>query len=75
MSGAGVTALVPAERVGALEPVVMRLHLRFGAAVDRETVERVLDECYDQLRAHATVTSYLVILAERSAAQRLRSMS
>ena len=36
---------------------------------------RVLDECYDRLLAQATVTSYLVILAERTAAERLRSMS
>ncbi|QYG92268.1 hypothetical protein HC251_07325 [Iamia sp. SCSIO 61187] len=70
-----MTALAPSERLGALEPAATRLHLRFGDAVDRETVARVLDECYDRLQAHATVTSYLVILAERTAAQRLRSMS
>lgn len=70
-----MTALAPSERTATLEPAAMRLHLRFGGAVDQEVVWQVLGECYDRLLAQATVTTFLVILAERTAAQRLRALT
>jgi arsenate reductase len=73
-----VTALAPAPLASpgprdALEPAVLRLHARF-AGIEVEVVRRVLEDSYDRLLARATVTSFLVILAERTAAARLRGL-
>lgn len=64
----------PAERLDALEQSARRLHARFGGDVDLDTVRAVVDACHDRLRARATVTSFLVILAERGAATHLARM-
>lgn len=66
-----MTALAPTEPLDALVPAALRLHARLGGAVDLVTVRLVLDECYEDLRARATVTTFLVVLAERTAAARL----
>lgn len=70
-----MTALAPPDRTDVLGPAVLRLHARFGPQVDVETIRRTLDECYDRLLAQATITTYLVVLAERNAAARLAAMT
>jgi hypothetical protein len=54
-----------------LAPAAARLTARYGQLVGPDTVRLVLHETYEALLADATVTTYLPILAERSAATRL----
>lgn len=76
-----MTALAPAPATtdalgpAALGPAALRLHARFGGAVDLETIRLVLDDSYARLLARATVTGFLVILAERTAATRLAAVA
>lgn len=70
-----MTALAPPDRTDALASAALRLHARFGGAVELAVVREVLEECYDRLLAQATVTSFLVILAERTAASRLAALT
>lgn len=54
-----------------LAPAAARLMARYGQLIDAETIHRVLHETYRTLLANATVTNFLPILAERSAATQL----
>lgn len=54
-----------------LAPAAARLTARYGRSVDADTIRTVLRETYDALLADATVTAFLPLLAERSAAARL----
>jgi protein-tyrosine-phosphatase len=47
---------------------------RFQGTFATETVERLLLECYDLLAATSKITTYLPLLAERFAADRLRTI-
>lgn len=54
-----------------LAPAAARLTTRFGQRIEAETIHRVLHETYRTLLTTATVTTFLPLLAERSAATRL----
>jgi hypothetical protein len=54
-----------------LAPAAARLTTRYGHLMGAETIHMVLHETYRALLANATITSFLPILAERSAATRL----
>jgi hypothetical protein len=54
-----------------LAPAAARLTARYGPVIGEETIRQVLRETYEALLAGATVTTFLPILAERSAAARL----
>ena len=54
-----------------LGPAAARLTARYGQLMDTEIIHRVLHETYRALLANATITSFLPILAERSAAKQL----
>jgi hypothetical protein len=47
----------------------------FSETFGVETIERFLTSCYDQLAARATVMTYLPLLAERFARQRLNAVA
>ncbi len=66
-----MSTLAPPDRTDALEAAALRLESRFGPRIDLATIRRTLDDCYERLVAQATVTTYLVVLAERNAARRL----
>ena len=59
---------------GVISSVVARLSTRFDG-VPASVVERVVEECYASLEAGARVSSYLPILAERAAAERLDALA
>lgn len=61
----------PARNSDPLAPAAARLTARYGQLIGNDTVRQVLHETYDALLAAATVTTFLPILAERSAATRL----
>jgi protein-tyrosine phosphatase-like protein len=54
-----------------LAPAAARLTARYGQLMDAEIIHRVLHETYRALLANATITNFLPILAERSAAKQL----
>jgi protein-tyrosine-phosphatase len=47
----------------------------FGAMFGAETIERFLHTSYDQFAANATVTTYLPLIAQRFARQRLQALA
>lgn len=65
------TSTIPADRVTALKRVATRLHERFQGVFGLETIEELLFDSYTKLAAHATVTRWLVVGAERFARERL----
>ena len=58
-----------------LAPAVARLRARYGHAVPDETIHLVLRQSHERLRAQATVTTYLVVLAERAASVRIAALA
>lgn len=58
-----------------LAPAFARLRARHGRSVPEETIRLVLAECHEHLRAEATVTTYLVVLAERAASTRIAELA
>lgn len=54
-----------------LAPAAARLTARYGRLVDLDAIRLALHEAYEALLADATVTAFLPLLAERSAAARL----
>jgi hypothetical protein len=58
-----------------LAPAAARLTDRYGQILDAETIRQVLPQAYEALLTSATVTTFLPILAERSAAARLAHSS
>ncbi|HEX5117427.1 MAG TPA: BTAD domain-containing putative transcriptional regulator [Pseudonocardiaceae bacterium] len=59
----------------ALRRAGARLHDEFDGVLGHEIVQRFLYGGYDRLLAHSTVRTYLPLLAERSARQRLRALA
>lgn len=65
-------AHAPDDRNGdLLAPAAARLTARYGRTVDADTIHTILRETYDALLAGATVTTFLPLLAERTAATRI----
>jgi hypothetical protein len=56
----------------ALAPAVDRLVQLFAGVVPVEVVRTVLEDAFQDLRAAARITTYVPLLAERLADQRLR---
>ncbi|KHL17064.1 protein-tyrosine-phosphatase [Mumia flava] len=59
----------------ALDSAVTRLADEFGSTFDTATIERLLRASFDDLAAHAVVTTYVPVLAERFARQRLHALA
>jgi protein-tyrosine-phosphatase len=59
----------------ALATAAVRLREEFGEHFGAETIERFLHSSFDQFAARATVTTFLPLLAERFARQRLRALA
>ncbi|MCB2412319.1 arsenate reductase ArsC [Demequina sp. TTPB684] len=59
----------------ALQTTAARLEGEFEGVFGRETIEHFLVSSYDQFAAKATVTTFLPLLAERFARQRLHAFS
>ena len=66
--------MTPAER-GALHGAARDLHARFRGVFGEETIDALLLSSYQELAATATVPGWLVIGAERFAAQRLQALA
>jgi Protein-tyrosine-phosphatase-like, N-terminal domain len=54
-----------------LASAAARLTARYGRLIAAETIHEVLHETYQSLLSNATITTFLPILAERSAATQL----
>ena len=61
--------------LAALHIAATHLHRDFSDRFGVEMVERVLDCCYEQLAARATVPNFLPLFAERVARQRLCALA
>lgn len=59
----------------ALHIAAADLQRDFSEVFGVETIERVLNSCYDQLAAQATVPNFLPLFAERLARQRLYALA
>ena len=59
----------------ALHIAAADLQRDFSETFGVETIERVLNSCYDQLAARATVPNFLPLFAERFARQRLYALA
>jgi arsenate reductase len=59
----------------ALRSAAANLGREFDGTFSTETIERFLSSSYDQFAAHARVVSFLPLLAERFARQRLRALA
>jgi arsenate reductase (thioredoxin) len=59
----------------ALRLAAIRLQHDFSETFGMETIERLLNSCYDELAARATVPTYLPLFAERFARQRLNAVA
>jgi protein-tyrosine-phosphatase len=59
----------------ALHTAASGLAEEFSGTFGIETIERFLHSSYDQLAAHAAVTKFLPLMAERFARQRLRALA
>jgi arsenate reductase (thioredoxin) len=59
----------------ALHIAATHLHRDFSDMFGVETIERVLNCCYEQLAARATVPNFLPLFAERVARQRLCALA
>jgi protein-tyrosine-phosphatase len=69
------TPAAPLNHHPALQSASARLAGEFRGTYGPETVERFLRTSYDGFLANATVTTFLPLLAERFARQRLRALS
>ena len=59
----------------ALHVAATDLQRDFSEMFGVETIERLLNSCYDELAERATVTNYLPLFAERFARQRLNALA
>lgn len=66
--------MTQAERM-CLHTAARDLHTEFRGIFGEETIESLLVDSYDELASKATVTSFLVIGAERFARQRLQALA
>ena len=67
-------AMTQAERMR-LHSAARDLHTEFRGIFGQETIESLLFDSYDELASTATVTTWLVIGAERFARQRLQALA
>ncbi len=58
-----------------ISQAVERLRGEFAGVLNRETIERFMNDSLDQLLSRATVSQWVPLLAERFARQRLRALS
>jgi arsenate reductase len=65
----------PLEHVPALRNAAQRLTVEYDGTYGPETIQRFLDSSYEQISSTATVTSFLPLLAERFARQRLQALA
>lgn len=65
--------LPPSRREPALDHVSERLAEEFGGIFSAETVEQLVRDSYDRLATTATVRTFLVLLGERFARERLHA--
>ncbi|HYO38964.1 MAG TPA: arsenate reductase ArsC [Nocardioidaceae bacterium] len=63
------------DQIVALTSAATRLARAFEGVFSAETIERFLHTSYDQFASRATVTSFLPLLAERFAEQRLKALA
>jgi protein-tyrosine-phosphatase len=59
----------------ALRTAAQRLAVEFDGMYAAETIERFLESSYDQSSSRSSVATYLPLIAERFARQRLRAMA
>ena len=75
MIRAQFTPELTAEQQIALKSAAARLTDEFGSSFGVETIERFLDSSYDEFAGRATVLTFLPLLAERFARQRLQALT
>jgi arsenate reductase len=66
---------LPLDQVVALKSAVTRLAEQFTGIFGAETIERFLHTSFDQFADRATVPTFLPLMAERFARQRLRALA
>jgi arsenate reductase len=69
------TPVPPASELPALGGAAHRLAAEFRGTYGAETIERFLHSSYDEFSSSATVRTYLPLLAERFARQRLQALA
>lgn len=62
-------------RIAALHPAAVSLGREFDGVFGVETIEQFLDSSYDQFAGNAKVLTFLPLLAERFARQRLKALA
>lgn len=60
---------------GALRGAEKSLASEFAGIFNRETISRVVESSYDEMAEHASTMTYLPVLAERFARQRLQALA
>ena len=63
------------DQVQALRSAAVRLQRQFDGVFGAETIDRFLHTSYDAFADRATITTYLPLLAERFAKQRLKALA
>ena len=63
------------DQVQALRTAAVRLQRNFDGVFGAETIDRFLHTSYDAFAGRATITTYLPLLAERFAKQRLKALA
>jgi arsenate reductase len=66
---------LPDDQRGALRSAAANLHREFDDAFGAETIERFLDTSYDELAVNARIVTFLPLMAERFARQRLKALA
>ncbi len=66
---------LPLEQTVALRNAATRLATDFAGIYGQETIERFLHSSFDQFAEHATIPTFLPLMAERFARQRLRALA
>lgn len=69
------TPTIPLDQSIALRSAATRLATDFAGIYGAETIERFLHSSYDQFATGSTVTTFLPLLAERFARQRLHALA
>ncbi len=75
MSHPPAKATISLDQTVALKTAASRLSQEFGSTFGVETIERFLHSSFDQFARRATVTTFLPVLAERFARQRLQALA
>ncbi len=75
MSQSPVRAQITLDQTVALKTAASRLSRDFAGTFNEETIERFLHSSYDQFAGKATIATFLPLLAERFARQRLQALA